>query len=78
MSELLASGVDLMILGMLTVFVFLSVLVVGTKLMSFIILRFETTKQDITTQPMMVSSNNDQELAAVAAAVTAVFNSKKM
>lgn len=46
LSTQLGYGVVLMVLGMLTVFVFLTVLVYCTKLMSFICRRFQKNKKE--------------------------------
>ncbi|MEM7100473.1 MAG: OadG family transporter subunit [Pseudomonadota bacterium] len=61
MSALLASGVELMLVGMGTVFFFLTVLVGATTLMSKIVLRFapEPAADEIT----------PEEVAAITAAI---------
>ena len=62
-AELLEEGVELMLAGMGTVFVFLTTLVVATSLMSRIIGRF---------QPEPATANpdaQDEEVAAVTAAI---------
>ncbi|MDH3547683.1 MAG: OadG family transporter subunit [Gammaproteobacteria bacterium] len=62
-NELINQGLILMLGGMGTVFVFLTILVVVTSLMSRLVMKFEigTTRADIT----------DDEIAAITAAVAA-------
>lgn len=67
MSDLWASGFSLMVLGMGTVFVFLTLLVISTSLMSSIVGRFFPEKSAPDATPNTVSYR-DAELAAVAAA----------
>ncbi len=74
MSELMWNGVLLMIMGMGTVFVFLAVLVLGTKLMSYCIMQLPAPTE-IETSPgksQRVSNEVLAEVAAVAAAVKLV------
>lgn len=59
-ASLLAQGVELMLAGMGVVFVFLSVLVGATALMSQIVMRF---------LPTASTSDSEQEIAAIAAAI---------
>ena len=61
MTPLMASGVELMLVGMGTVFVFLTILVGATTLMSKIILRFTPTPKP-SIDPMVI--------AAITAAIT--------
>ena len=77
MSELIMAGVNLMVMGMGTVFVFLAVLVLGTTLMSQIILRLPQPVEAETklSAPATSGSNDDlAEVAAVAAAVRLVHD----
>lgn len=74
MSELLAAGIDLMVLGMFTVFVFLSFLVLGTKVMSLSLAAFNKPEADQNVSHAINVNSIDQEIAAIAAA--AVFKSK--
>ena len=76
MSELLTAGIDLMILGMFTVFVFLSFLVLGTKVMSLSLAAFNKPEVDLNASHAINVNSNDQEIAAIAAAAAAVFKSK--
>jgi oxaloacetate decarboxylase gamma subunit len=73
MSELLSEGLMLMLMGMGTVFVFLTVLVIGTTIMSRVITRFFGLPEPEPKRKKRTSSAEDlSELAAVAAAVKAV------
>jgi oxaloacetate decarboxylase gamma subunit len=74
MSELIMDGVNLMVMGMGTVFVFLTVLVIGTHLMSQIIMRLPASAEpEVTKSTASRASNEDlAEVAAVAAAVKLV------
>lgn len=60
--QLLDQGLTLMLVGMGTVFVFLTMLVAAMSAMSSIVVRF---------QPLRASSDpSDEEVAAIAAAIT--------
>ncbi|WP_028670137.1 OadG family protein [Saccharospirillum impatiens] len=73
MSEFLREGFSLLFMGMGTVFVFLTVLVIGTTLMSKIINRFFGLPEPEAKGKRRPSTAEDlSELAAVAAAVKAV------
>lgn len=73
MSELLIEGLSLLLMGMGTVFVFLTVLVIGTTLMSRIINRFFGTPEPEPKGKRRTAPAEDlSELAAVAAAVKVV------
>lgn len=61
-NELLNQGWTLMLAGMGTVFVFLTVLVIAMTLMSRLIMRFQTTPT--------TAGIGDDEIAAIAAAIT--------
>ena len=61
-NELIDEGLTLMLAGMGTVFVFLTVLVVMTTLMSRLIMRFQS--------PLDSAGPSDDEVAAITAAVT--------
>ncbi len=76
MSELMWDGLNLMVMGMSTVFVFLAVLVVGTTLMSRIIMRLPASNEMDHSSVAKGQINREQlaEIAAVAAAVTHVHN----
>lgn len=71
MSELIQGGVNLMIMGMGSVFVFLTLLVFGTMLMSKIIMQMPGAAESET--PSKTSKRNSgedhAEIAAVAAAI---------
>ena len=60
-SNLLNQGVMLMIVGMGTVFVFLTVLVIAMTLMSRLVARFQPTLE--------VTGTGDDEIAAIVAAI---------
>ncbi|MBF0446422.1 MAG: OadG family protein [Magnetococcales bacterium] len=69
MSELMSKGIELMFLGMGTVFVFLAVLVFAVSKMSELAQKFEKSQpQPQTSQPTMAATNNDH-IAAISAAV---------
>jgi len=65
-SELLTQGFELMLVGMGTVFVFLTALVCATTLMSHLISRFSAAPAAET--PAVTS--DDDEIAAITAAIT--------
>lgn len=71
MSEILSSGVELMLLGMSTVFVFLTILVVATTLMSSILGKQSAAEAEHNRNLVSVNTTADQEIAAVAAAAFA-------
>ncbi|MEJ2042202.1 MAG: OadG family protein [Reinekea sp.] len=77
MSELIMAGINLMVMGMSTVVVFLAVLVIGTRIMSQIIMRLPSTIEAETkaSVPRKAGNNEDMtEIAAVAAAVRLVHD----
>lgn len=59
-ADLLRQGLELMLAGMGVVFVFLTVLVGAITLMSRVVMRF---------QPANVSPDNEEEIAAITAAI---------
>jgi oxaloacetate decarboxylase gamma subunit len=61
-NELINEGLTLMLAGMGTVFVFLTVLVIAMTLMSRLVSRFQPAKD--------AASAGDDEIAAIAAAIT--------
>jgi oxaloacetate decarboxylase gamma subunit len=72
MSELMWEGVDLMVMGMGTVFIFLAVLVIGTTLMSQIIMRLPANHEpegSYSSGSKRPKTDDLTEVAAVAAAV---------
>lgn len=71
MSELIMEGVDLLIMGMGTVFLFLAILVIGTSIMSQIIMRLPATNEaELYSSKTRKAPGEDlAEVAAVAAAV---------
>ncbi|WP_196157255.1 OadG family protein [Reinekea sp. G2M2-21] len=71
MSELILEGVDLMFMGMGTVFVFLALLVIGTSIMSQIIMRLPAPNEieSHSSKTRRTSGEDLTEVAAVAAAV---------
>ncbi|MFT4674806.1 MAG: oxaloacetate decarboxylase gamma subunit [Reinekea sp.] len=74
MSELMRDSLDLMVMGMGTVFVFLALLVLATTAMSQIIMRMPGTNELESAQTAAKRTNNNDltEVAAVAAAVSMV------
>ncbi|MDB9894582.1 OadG family protein [Reinekea forsetii] len=74
MSELMRDSLDLMVMGMGTVFVFLALLVLATIAMSQIIMRMPGTNELESAQTAAKRTNNNDltEVAAVAAAVSMV------
>ncbi|MHA7881551.1 MAG: OadG family protein [Saccharospirillum sp.] len=73
MSDFMQEGLMLMVMGMGTVFVFLTVLVIGTVLMSKLI-SLTTSQAELDSQVRKPASGREDltELAAVAAAVKAM------
>ena len=61
-NELINEGLTLMLAGMGTVFVFLTALVIAMTLMAGLVARFQT--------PAESSGATDDEIAAIAAAIT--------
>jgi len=59
-ADLLSRGLELMLAGMGVVFVFLTFLVGATTLMSRVVIRF---------QPANAPPDNEEEIAAIAAAI---------
>ncbi|WP_108126809.1 OadG family protein [Saccharospirillum mangrovi] len=72
MSDLMMSGFELMLLGMGTVFVFLTVLVIGTSAMSRLIMLVPGTPEPEPKRSNRANRDDLSEVAAVAAAVKAV------
>ncbi|MFQ3231664.1 OadG family protein [Reinekea sp.] len=71
MSDIMWDGVNLMIMGMGSVFVFLALLVLGIMIMSKILMRFPEV--EIAARPQNRTSDEEMaEVAAVAAAVKLV------
>ena len=75
MSKLLMSGFDLMFLGMITVFVFLTILVLGTQLMSYTLGQLVGPDKEIQPSQVPAVDADGQEVAAVVAAVSSVYKS---
>lgn len=73
MSDFLREGLNIMLLGMGTVFVFLTVLVIGTTLMSKLV-GLTTSQSDIDSKARSQPAAREDltELAAVAAAVKVI------
>lgn len=73
MSDLIQGGFTLMVMGMGSVFVFLAILVVGTTVMSQIIMRMPSTQAiETSSASAKRSSNNNEDLAEIAAVAAAV------
>jgi len=68
-TSLLDQGITLMLVGMGTVFVFLTVLVIGMSMMSAIAMRFMTGMTDV--------DATDEEIAAITAAIAHYRNHTK-
>ena len=72
MSELMSGGINLMIMGMSTVFIFLAILLVGTNLMSFLIKQLPAPAVPEpaakAARPQAANAEALTEVAAVAAA----------
>lgn len=68
-ATLLDQGIRLMAVGMGTVFVFLTVLVVGMSLLSLITAKYELSDSDNT-------GASDEEIAAISAAIATHKNKK--
>lgn len=77
--SLLQQGIELMIFGMGTVFVFLAVLVVVTTLMSFIVQRFfpETQAPAAPVTQASVAAPKDEQLIAVISAAVHKYRSRQ-
>lgn len=71
--QLLNQGIELLVFGMGTVFVFLAVLVLITMFMSFIVLRFfpeaAVVKKARASKALGNKQNNDELVAVISAAV---------
>ena len=70
MDPILVAGLELMLIGMGTVFVFLMVLVVATKTMSSLVQRFAPVPPNLAI-PMMTDGSHPsaEEVAAISAAL---------
>ncbi|MBV1915033.1 MAG: OadG family protein [Pseudomonadales bacterium] len=76
MSELLAEGLFLMLFGMGTVITFLTILVLMTKVMSALLLRFGLADVELPgagLQPIAPSNSNSQQDEEVVAVITAAI-----
>lgn len=69
MSALLASGLQLMLVGMGTVFVFLTLLVFATAAMSRLILRYFPEPLEPVPAPTSGAAQQAQDVAAISAAL---------
>ena len=65
-ADLMTQGLELMLVGMGTVFVFLTALVFATTLMSRLVLRF----QPAAVQPATMDEISEEEVAAITAAIS--------
>ena len=68
MSDLLSSGIELMVAGMGIVFLFLAMLVLAINLMSALVLRFFPDAPIVSKAPATIASDK-QVVAAITAAV---------
>lgn len=76
--SLIQQGVDLMIFGMGTVFVFLAVLVVATSLMSQLVKRFDTPVPPTPAGSVPTpSAADDKQLVAVISAAINKYRSRR-
>jgi oxaloacetate decarboxylase gamma subunit len=75
-SPLLVQGVELMVFGMGTVFLFLACLVLVTGLMSAIIQRFAPIKEPQLEQTAVVAAPDDERLIAVISAAVHKYRSR--
>ncbi|MEX2367486.1 MAG: OadG family protein [Pseudohongiellaceae bacterium] len=75
--ELLSEGLGLLVLGMGTVFVFLTLLVIVTTIMSSLVLKYAPVKSATTTPPAAGARLNDQTLLAVISAAIHAHRSRK-
>lgn len=69
MTELMNSGLELLVAGMGIVFLFLTMLVVAINLMSAMVLRFFPDEPKAPSSSSVVSSNDKRIVAAITAAV---------
>jgi oxaloacetate decarboxylase (Na+ extruding) subunit gamma len=69
-NELLSEGLTLMLAGMGTVFVFLTVLVIAMTLMSKLVGRLTVAAHGLPTWGKAAPTGADDEIAAIAAAIT--------
>jgi len=69
-TELVGQGLDLALIGMSTVFAFLTVLVLGTSLMSWLVQRFgPEEKRPALTRPGRPAEEDAEVVAAIAGAL---------
>lgn len=69
-TELVSQGLDLALIGMSTVFAFLTFLVLGTSLMSWLVRRFGSEEaRPAITRPGRPADEEGEVIAAIAAAV---------
>jgi oxaloacetate decarboxylase (Na+ extruding) subunit gamma len=68
-SSLLQQGVELMLFGMGTVFMFLACLVLVTTLMSKLLQRLAPVQETLISTPPAAAQQDDQLLAVISAAV---------
>ena len=70
MNELFVQGLELMLVGMGTVFVFLTLLVLATAAMSRLVQRFEGRHPADASAVASAPADESEEAAAIAAALT--------
>jgi sodium pump decarboxylase gamma subunit len=89
LSMLLESGIELMMIGMGTVFSFLALLVVVTQAMSWVVLKFAVADGPVSTDSLSRSvgastsapsqkTNSAQHVAAIALALDTHLGAKKL
>lgn len=69
MTELMSSGLELLVAGMGIVFLFLTMLVGAINLMSAVVLRFFPDEPKMSSSSSVVSTNDKRIVAAITAAV---------
>ena len=76
-SSLFQQGVELMVFGMGTVFLFLACLVLVTALMSALLQHFAPVKEPQLEPTPVVAAPNDEQLIAVISAAVHKFRSRR-
>ena len=75
-SELLQGGLELLVNGLGTVFVFLVTLIFGTKAMSAIVSKFPDKEESTPKKAVIHSQTDDLQQIAVAAAAVQAYKSR--
>ncbi|MDA1369517.1 MAG: OadG family protein [Proteobacteria bacterium] len=69
MENLLSQGIELAVFGMGTVFVFLALLILATKFMSALVLKYQPDQQSPKTARAVTQTSNNTLLAIISAAI---------